>query len=117
MATTCTFHTNTPHSVVASAAGTGGLASVSRATLLAACAAGPLWEALTRIPDWSVLNLGGALCKAVHVREVVQRSALGEATAFEFFWTAAGFDIDCTGAFGSPGVCQLEIRLSHTERA
>ena len=115
MATTVTFNAASPHEIAFTAAGNGGNIAVAAATIYTAfsnlgISGGPLLALLRKTPDWTVFNLGGAQCDLVQVRELINRAAGGEATLFKFFWTAQGFEADCTGT------CQVEIRLQHSER-
>jgi hypothetical protein len=114
MATTLSFTSSSPHSLIGRIASTAGAADVlPRANVLAACAAGPLKALLTRITDWTVFNLGAPLCKAIHIREVINRSSGVEASTSEFLWLATSVKFCCDANTD----LQIEIRLSHTIRA
>jgi hypothetical protein len=111
MATTISFTTASPYSLVGRVSSDTGLADTAlRATVLAACAEGPLKEALSRIPDWSALQL--ALAHVIHVRQVVNRSSTPEPGSLEFLWTLGGlkFNVMANTTF------QFEIRLVGSER-
>jgi len=112
MATTITFESNTPHSLVIHATGDGAAATKTNVEVLAACAAGPLQAKLAKIADWTAFNLGGTLCGLVQTRSILNRTGptSGEPTALEFFWTATGIKMACTGE------CQIEIRFQQSER-
>lgn len=112
MATTITFQSASPHSLVIHAAGDGAAATKNTADVLAACTSGPLKAKLTSVTDWTTFNLGAPLCGLVHARSIVNRSGAtsGEPRTLEFFWTAAGIKMACNGE------CQVEIRFQHSER-
>jgi hypothetical protein len=112
MATTITFDSASPHSLIIHAAGDGAAATKTNVEVLAACAAGPLKAKLAKVADWTAFNLGGALCGLVHARSILNRTGptSGEPTALEFFWTATGIKMACTGE------CQVEIRFQQSER-
>ena len=115
MATTVTFNTATPYSLVGIVASDTGVANTAtQATMLAACAEGPLKEFLSRTPvtSWPTFNLGQALCNKVRVREVVERGAVPDPKSLEFLWTATGIKFNCTAA----SAFQFEIRLVGSER-
>jgi uncharacterized protein YaiE (UPF0345 family) len=113
MASTVTFNTQSPFSLVGVVASADGVAGTAlRAAVLAACAEGPLKTALSRVADWSAFNAGQSLCHAIHVREVVERSSTPEPASLEWFWTATGIKFNCTAA----ATFQFEIRLVGSER-
>jgi hypothetical protein len=112
MASAIAFGSASPHSLTLTVTGNGGATTQNAAAVLAACAEGPLKVFLGKVPDWTVFNLGHALCDRVHVRELINRAAGNEPSAFEFFWTAQGIKADSNSA-GGP---QLEIRLAHSSR-
>lgn len=115
MATTVVFNAASPHEIAGTASGNGGNLAVAAATIYTSFGnlgihGGPLLALLRKTLDWTVFNLGNPQCDLVQVREIINRAAGGEATAFKFFWTAQGFNADCTGT------CQIEIRLQHSGR-
>jgi hypothetical protein len=112
MATTITFQAASPYSLVLDAAGDGAAATKTNVEVLAACTTGPFKARLAKVADWTAFNLGGSLCGLVHARSIVNRTGptSGEPSALEFFWTATGIKVACTGE------CQIEIRLQHSER-
>lgn len=113
MATTAVVFSSTPHSVIISMTSADGMpGTITRVDLLAALAAGPLKELLTRTADWTVFNLAQAGARRIHVREVVERTATAESQASEIWWTATGMTVQAAvGAY-----MQFEIRLQHSER-
>ena len=113
MATAIAYTSASPHTLTIRLTGDNTADTQTSTQVLAACAAGPLKEALTRITNWTVFNLGGALCKAIHVREFINRTSGAEPTTAEFFWTATGIKFNCANA----RIQQREIRLAHTIRA
>jgi hypothetical protein len=113
MATTVSFITSSPHTLTGIVTSDNGVAlSVARATVLAACAEGPLKALLTRTPNWTVFNLGGAQYTDVHVRELINRGAGPQADLAEFFWEATGIKCNVSVSMFQ----QFEIRAQHSER-
>jgi len=108
MASTVTFNGNSPHSLTLTIVGTAGATTVSRSTVLAACAEGPLKALLTRTVNWTVFNM----VQPLDVREILNRVSAVDPTTFQFaFLPTTGIQVDCDGTM------QLEIRLPHTSRS
>ena len=73
---------------------------------------GPLKALLRQTPDWTVFNLGGTKCGAVHVRSRQAQGSLTGIVLSQAFWTTSPNRFNA----GIIGRTIVEIRLSHTAR-
>ena len=113
MPTTVNYLSNSPHSLTLRLSSPDAVATaVPKATVLAACAEGPLKTRLSRETDWSVFNIGGPGSDELHVRSSMACTVDAGMPTYVFWFTAAGVTVN----HRATGLTNIELLLQHSAR-